>query len=107
MVILARRPSPWKRRRSDAGGRAKPDWHSGQRVTCNRKAAVDLVHAPLGYATHAITEAFNGDRADLFRLGLRVSPQTAIAGRQPDLEGIHAANVAGYWHDRNHAAVRR
>ena len=62
---------------------------------------------PLGDATHAIAEAFNGDRADPFRLGFRVSPQTAIAGRQPDLEGIHAANVPGHWHDRNHAAVRR
>ena len=71
------------------------------------EGGVDLVHAPLGNATHAIAEAFNGDRANPFRLGFRVSPQTAIASRQPDLEGIHAANVAGYWHDRNYAAVRR
>ncbi len=71
------------------------------------QGGVDLVHAPLGNATHAIAKAFNRDRANLFRLGFRVSPQTAITGRQPDLEGIHAANVAGYWHDRNHAAVRR
>ena len=54
-----------------------------------------------------VAEAFNGDRADLFSLRLRVSRQTAIASRQPHLEGIHAAKVAGHWHDRNHAAVRR
>ena len=68
---------------------------------------VDFVHAPLRDATHAISETFNSDRADLFGLSFRVSPQAAITGRQPDLEGIYATNVAGHWYDRNHAAVRR
>ena len=40
---------------------------------------VDLVHAPLGNATHAIAKAFNGDRADLFRPGL----SSLAANRNP------------------------
>ena len=33
------------------------------------QGGVDLVHAPLGNATHAIAKAFHGDHADPFRLG--------------------------------------
>ena len=35
------------------------------------EGGVDLVHAPLGNAPHAIAEAFNRDRANLFRLGFQ------------------------------------
>ena len=93
---------------SIASSSVRRAWVAGASETqMQPQGGVDLVHAPLRDATHAMAEAFNGDRADPFRLGFRVSPQTAIAGRQPDLEGIRAANVAGYRHDRNHASVHR
>lgn len=68
------------------------------------ESVVDSAHDGWRYAADPRVETFDGDSADLFRLSLRVTRQTAGPSRQPDLKRVYPAHIAGDRHDGHDAS---
>lgn len=54
---------------------------------------------------YPLANAFDGDGADLLSLCFGVVGQSALLGRQQDLEWVDAFDVGGHRHDCDHAAA--
>ena len=87
-----------------AGGGGRPDESSKTEVQA--EGITDLVHDAWRYSPYTGVKAFNRDRPNLFRLGLRVARQAARASGQPDLEWIDLAHVARDWHHGHDSALQ-
>ena len=70
------------------------------------ESVVDPVHDVWRHPSDASVETFDGDSANLFRLGLRVTRQTAGPRRQVDLERVDPVHIAGNRHDGHDTSSR-
>ncbi len=78
--------SAFERRGLDSDSRGLQSEMQSQRF-------VDLEHDRDGHQPYPLTQAFHGDRPDLFCLGLRFLPQASGRGQQPNLKWIDPPNV--------------
>ena len=94
---------PWRAARPDSPSGVEA---SRSEIEMQAKSVVDPVHDVWRHSPDASVETFDGDSADLFRLGLRVTHQTAGPSRQADLEWVDPAHIAGNRHDGHHTSSR-